>query len=377
MPKGEGFWNPYRMIPIRENIERSAPVTDEKFSSLSGLIHCTLENITPLFISKGTAAVPKPFLTRKIKVKGNKEERWEDQPVIPGSSLKGMLRSLAETIGGGCSITNGEGVQQNPASTPCSRVDSLCIACQMFGMMERGKDARVHKGNVSISDGVLQESDFKFDHHEILMGTPATRHRSFYKTPETEKFDGKSRKMYFHQPKVNEGSFKVLDNLKARAWTVRALSPGYHFDFQVSFSNLRREELNLLIYTLVLESDVAVSIGDNGTTRLRGPMRHKLGNAKPLGMGSCHISMVSLEFFGNPVERFNSLKNDASEIIKGDPLKKELQTVVQPFLRDNCPTMEQLRKMMVWDPNDDRTFHYPDFYWFKAPGNSALELKNI
>ena len=110
-----------------------------------------------------------------------------------------MLRSLAETVGGGCFVTNGEGVSLNNQVAACNTVDSLCVACRMFGMMERNKsNARVHKGNVSISDAMIQEDNPLFENYEILLGGPAVRHRSFYLTPDTDRFDGKSRKFYFH-----------------------------------------------------------------------------------------------------------------------------------------------------------------------------------
>ncbi len=70
-----------------------------------------------------------------------------------------------------------------------------------------------------------------------------------------------------------------------------ALRPGHHFDFVIHFNNLQEDEFNLLLYLLVLEGDVQVTVGEGEHRRqLRGPLRHKLGLGKPLGMGSVHIS---------------------------------------------------------------------------------------
>lgn len=96
MPKDEIFWNPYRMIPVRECIERMTPLTDEKFKGKSGVVSCTLQNLTPLFIGKNRHN-SQQFLNRN------------NSCVIPGSTLKGMLRSLAEIVGGGCFVTDRRG----------------------------------------------------------------------------------------------------------------------------------------------------------------------------------------------------------------------------------------------------------------------------
>jgi hypothetical protein len=328
-----------------------------------------------------------------------------------------MLRSLAETVGGGCFVTNGEVINLNNVSGSCNNVESLCVACRMFGMMERQSNARVHKGNISISDAILQEKTPGFVDHEIYLGGPAVRHRSFYLTPDTDRFDGKSRKFYFHQPGVNE-SFPVLSSkIKERAWTVRALTPGHNFNFQVFFSNLREEEFALLIYILALEDDVKVSVGgesgmepdkvrdsdkdvkpdndkepdgeyDRKTEQkkfeLRGPLRHKIGNAKPLGMGSSHISITKLECYAEPLARFTSFSCDKGVTLEedleknsGKKLENEIQNIIRPFTQDHCTTMEHLRKMMVWDETDKRIFKYPDWSWFETPGNSEKKLKNI
>jgi hypothetical protein len=41
--------------------------------------------------------------------------------------------------------------------------------------------------------------------------------------------------------------------------------------------------------------------------------------------------------------------------------------------------MQFVRKMMVWDEKDTRTFRYPEYSWFQADKNKdmATELKAI
>ena len=341
MPIGETFWNPYRMIPVREEVEKRSPLTDEKFQGRNGTITCTLKNLTPLFIAESNEGNPKVFLKKNMK------------HIIPGSSLKGMLRSLAEVVGGGCFVTDNKGSNCHERFKSCDRVTSLCIVCRMFGMMEQQSNAKVHKGNISIGDAVIQTEDIERQNYQVLLSAPKTRHGAFYITPQNRRFDGKSRKFYFHQPQVNDRFPIVPINLIHHAWEVDALTAGHDFQFDVSFSNLREEELNLLIYVLTLEQEVKVTIGESDPIELRGPLRHKIGNAKPMGMGSCHIEIVSLTFFADPVTRFSALApNDNAHqetILNGDRLTAEIDSRINGFVNDHCATMEQLRKVMVWD----------------------------
>lgn len=362
MPQDEEFWNPYRMIPVREQIVRKSPLTDEKFKGKSGVISCSLENLTPLFVGKSRYN-SQQFLTRNGKC------------VIPGSSLKGMLRSLAETVGGGCFVTDPKG-QYGKEYKACSKVQTLCIACRMFGMMERGKGAKVHKGNVSISDALLQEEKPETKLFEILLANCGTRHEPFYRTPDTGKIDGKSRKLYFHQPKRTDTVPSIPENLKSRAERIAALLPGHHFGFKVHFSNLSKEELELLIYVLALEEDVGVEIGKEKLI-LHGPLRHKIGYAKPLGMGSCHININRLIYYAPASVRFASLKDTEDTVYEGGSLKEESIKLTRNIISDTSLTMKQFRKMMVWDENDQREFRYPDYNWFQNTANSQKVLKTI
>lgn len=359
MPIDEKFWNPYRMIPVREKIERRPPQTHEKFRGKSGIISCTLENLTPLFVGKNQLN-QQAFLTRNGK------------PVIPGSSLKGMLRSLSEVIGGGCNIIDSKG-QYNKSLAACNNASNLCIACRMFGMRS---NARVHTGNVSVGDALIREDTPETKNFQILLSSCGTRHEPFYRSPKTGQLDGKSRKYYFHQPLRTDSVPNVPEKLKPHAWDIKALLPSHHFDFEVHFSNLTQDELELLMYALVLEEECQSVIGDE-KLKLSGPLRHKIGNAKPLGLGSCHITINKLVYLADPKQRFLSLQQSGDVVYEENPLKEEISNLTSRYPADISETMQQLRKMLIWDINDSRDFAYPDYYWFQNPVNSQKILKKI
>jgi len=362
MPQNENFWNPYRMIPVRDAIERKPPITDERFKGKSGFFHCRLINLTPLFVG-GNRYSKQLFLTRNGK------------HVIPGSSLKGMLRSLVEVLGGGCNVSDPQGKYSHKFKA-CNQTERLCVACRMFGMMERGSGAKVHRGNIGVSDALLNREHPETQTLEVLLANCSTRHEPFYRSPKSGKLDGQSRKLYFHQPQRTGSVPNVPQNLKSRAWYIDALVPGHQFEFKVQFSNLRKEELAVLAYALDLEEMVQVESGVE-QIKLIGPMRHKIGNAKPLGLGSCHIQIQNLVYHAAAAERFARFGGQTDTILEGNALERELTDLKKDHVNDNSETMQQLRKMMVWDENDPRDFRYPDYHWFQNPANAQKTLKEI
>jgi CRISPR/Cas system CSM-associated protein Csm3 (group 7 of RAMP superfamily) len=330
------------------------------------MIECSLENITPLFIGSQSSGTLHPPLLKK------------DRRVIPGSSLKGILRSMAEIVGGGCFV-----VRDNSSPVPgqfeaCRNVNSLCITCRMFGAMERESNARVHnrvhKGKVSIGDADIREDAIETKKIQVSLSNQGTRHEAFYRTPGTGKRDGKSRKLYFHQPKRKEN----FPQMSGKTWDIDALLPGHHFDFTVQYTSLTEQEYALLLYILTLEENITTRVGPDRLT-LCGPMRHKIGNAKPLGLGSCHIQIKRLTVSPPPQQRFKSITADNGKVMQDDTLRQEIHQRIAPFVNDDSLTMQAFRKMMVWDENDTREFGYPSHYWFKDTknDNSQTPLKEL
>lgn len=383
MPQGEDFWNPYRMIPLREAVDRRPPTTDEKFTGVSGLIHCTLTNLTLFYVGHNRDH-PGQFIWR------------EGHPVVPGSSLKGAIRSLAEIVGGGCFVTNPKGRDDryqrlDDRYKACSQADSLCVTCRMFGMMTRESGARVHKGQVSIGDALIRERDGEIRTKEckILLMKPIPEHTAFYLNPANDRYDWKCRKLYFHQPRVKDVAPAipppVMKAMKNNIRTIYALLPGHHFDFEVTFTNLHEEELQLLVYALALEDEVKVEIAAAAHSeapaeplQLQGPLRHKIGQGKPLGFGSCQIAINRMTYLPPPGRWFASLQAAAPETYQGESLLGEINRLIQRFVADHSPTMEQLRKTLIWDEHDSREIHWPDkFEWFDVEGNKEKPLKKL
>ena len=235
--KEESFWNPYRMVVVRDNEpKKKKPVLHHAFKGISGTVNCRITTLTP-------------FLIGKRSDRGVSFVEREGKPVIPGTSLKGMIRSLAELAGNGCAVVG----KSDNNHKPCSSIDSLCITCRIFGMMEKGRNAKVFMGKISFGDGIFQGDTPVYGKHQILMGTPAPRHTAFYKNPDTGNDDKTVRKFYFHQPRQEDYPLPPPADLIKNVWRVYPLPKDSIFEFEITFHNLCDEELKLLLYCLALK----------------------------------------------------------------------------------------------------------------------------
>ncbi|MBI2840794.1 MAG: hypothetical protein HYX75_20950 [Acidobacteria bacterium] len=336
-------------------------------NAATGELDCLLTTLTPLFIGKETVGKNKQFITRANK------------PVIPGTSLKGLFRSMAELVGGGCMLVKNKTWEVDDSQEACTDCRSLCITCRMFGMMERQAHARVLKGKISISDGVLVHGDGRLHQAAVYLGSPKPSHTAFYKTPGSGVVDGRQRKFYFHQPGQVDALRHPTAAKEADLWTIDVLPKGHTFRFSVQFENLTDAELSLLLYVVALEerAEVHVPIGGQDDLRLTGPLRHKLGYAKSLGAGSCHVRIETMTLLPTPRSRYSSLACHGEQRWEGGELLKQIAARTTSYVGDSSPTMQALRVMLVWDEKDRRRFSYPDFHWFKHGVNSAVPLKRV
>ena len=102
-PDGLRFINPYNFVSLGSDVQRTEPID----GTLSGKIKINLIARTPL-------AIPD---TEQVTVDNNEHKtfpffrvRVGDNPVIPGSQLRGMLRSAYETLSNSCLSVNNNNI---------------------------------------------------------------------------------------------------------------------------------------------------------------------------------------------------------------------------------------------------------------------------
>ncbi len=388
MPKGENYWNPYRWVTVSdEDVEYEVPNYHHNLRGLSGRIWCELKALTPLLIGAGqlrdTADVQVPN-DHDDKVSNIEFVRYDhnDCPYIPATSLKGPIRALAEVVGNAtvpfpkASVDRAHRLARGRSII--NNVPQLETVARTFGYLH---DKNVFAGLIRFSDAAFIESPQSPDDwqwYTIVVGQPKSSHRAFYPGyPASNK-----RKFYHHHPGVSDLN-EAPDNIKQVA-NVRPAPPETRFKFTVGFTNLRNDELDLLLYCLKLEEQVTVELGtaalgrkaNQSSVTLVGPLRHKIGGAKSHGAGSVHIQIMKMELCSDASARYRS--GNATETLKLPQLKTELDKRTAPFCQRTDLTMNELRAMLIYTTEDPRrNIKYPDYNWFRTERNQnpKTELK--
>ncbi len=347
--------NPYDFVRIdwSKGVERRPPSFHDRFEGLSGHIEGTITTLTPFFIPETDRDKIKyrkdtPFLTNRNK-----------QNVIPGSSLKGLIRNLVETVGYGCWwLYSGKYKLPNPSFYQCKMKEDLCVACRMFGMVQ-GRDASL-KGHVHFDESVCVQPVEHDPIYTIILSSPKPRHTPFYLDRQGNL---SGRKFYFHHstpPKDQEEWLpkKASSKNDAQNQYIRPLGAGSVFTFSVHFDGLAPDELRLLLYALVLEDDV----------------RHKFGYGKPAGLGSVHIELTRLEII-NYKQRYVT-PDGGKAVYEGEQLESYVmdQTTISRNDQDNV-TSQDLRRIWKWPGYDD--ISYPSWQWFQDSENKHKRLDEM
>lgn len=362
--------NSYNFVRSDRSMERKEPITHERMSGYNGLITCQLETRTPIF----TPASAQRAAGRAAELRFF---RISNRPALPGSSLKGMFRSLAEAIANGCSPFDS---YQHPR---CRSLDSLCPVCRLFGYL---KGNEVHAGQLCISDAIAEDG-WEFGPRITLkeLSSPKSSHYAFYEQAGQER----GRKFYYHQQHIRQADDIPTEiHPTHRNVRIEPLLKGA-FRFTTRYWNAGEVELGLLLHTIELPEE---------------PERlyHKFGMAKPLGLGTVYIRIVGWREYAtepeNPASRYRQFDveslNLSIEGLEGDALAKTQQQLRQriDFFKsayarkyadilgqpptDNLWSLEaknlQDLRIMLSAVSYSKEIHYPDYGWFRQHGQVRL-----
>ena len=148
----------------------------------------------------------------------------------------------------------------------------------------------------------------------------------------------------------------------------------------MDFANLRKSELALLLYCLILEEQVTVTLSRKALDpnaqkpcTLTGLLRHKIGGAEPHGAGSVHICIRQMQLCRDAAARYRGHAETPPTF--GKMLIDELDRRTHSFRKRPDATMKQLRAMLIYTERDPRhPVKYPTRQWFKD--NSQKHLKS-
>jgi CRISPR/Cas system CSM-associated protein Csm3 (group 7 of RAMP superfamily) len=264
---------------------------------------------------------------------------------IPGSSIKGMLRSTLEIV------TFGKLTQVNPFVDRGHQIptakgiperfhpdnnqnDKLDMAELMFGYVN-GNNAL--KGRVQVSHAFAQGEPHTTESSNYVLSTPNPASRLLYVTGSWDKNDPLP-KIYGYKRYPTRGNIiqpsqnRIPESMRT---TINALEEGTVFISTIRFHNLKPIELGALLY-VITELDF-----------------HQLGGLKPYGYGKVKIN-----------EPF-ALKINGTECVNRDQAVQDYkQAFIEEFNRhylgwQDSDTITELRAMATGiEPRNEDEFRY-------------------
>jgi hypothetical protein len=339
--------NPYDFVPFEDGptLLADAPGHDRS-TGRTGRIAFTLEPLTPLSIQHDPADPACLNGQRPCRF-----ARRDGAPVVPATSLKGMLRSVHEvaTNSAMAVISDAYRPYVPQAYLPSSHGDHLTPSEALFGLVgaqgETEDNARA--GRVWFDDLPVAHPLVPEEVSRPRGGQPKPlQHRSFYFGPANQAL---GRKFYYHHdPRRVVGVYRDRGMPEITVETVQRPLAG-----SLRFTNLTDDELGTLVYALALEDGLA----------------HKLGYAKPLGFGSVRLLITRLEverFQDGVPARFLSYGDEASEPEDWTDRWQTLRDAVKaewlarPRGRHSHGAFAAILR---WQ--DTRSYAYPSFAFFR------------
>ena len=415
------FINPYNFVRYDTDPERIKGQRDvivhghDKLAGNSGRLTCELRTLSHIFVGDSYER------NRFYRIGSPQDQREFMLPGIPGSSIKGAIRSVAEAIASSCfsliSKMYKDKVHTNYERENCklsiSDKTGLCITCRLFGSSTDDENYNSFSGKVHINDALLSgyfnhlnnyekiESDdmsilnvqnslfyFVILRKHTLSG-PKPHHEAFY----VENKMIRGRKFYYHQNTLEkfyteEQKETEIDRIqkiiKKRQEekqnfpekriripkipefdNIELVNPNFVFTFTVDYHNLSNIELGLLCHALQLEC--------NG--RNNAGVAHKIGQGKPIGLGSSLIKIIKIEETPSPAERYKKLQNIIS-ITDPDEIAGKINCWIGELESDQNSYFAEgwtdLQYILQYPPYNHAPIKYPSMDWFRS--NSLVRL---
>ena len=327
------YINPYNFISLNKSGCKRYDAL-ERDGSLTGYIECELTTKTETIVPD-TENVDKE--KPEFKFYNYRETKnGFTVPVIPGSEIRGMLRSDFEVFTDSClSTVDGKksfsdeskkhsrslnellnvAKDLNKSYSPCIDKKSLCEACNLFGFVA---DENAKGSKIRISDALYEGDTNPYAEYRVLsdLASPHISNATFYSlflsNADLANMDegywnylyqytskGKEqinlpnitirgRKMYWHHKPIVK---KDLILKPKRNCAITPVKEGTKFKFKVYFENITNRDLEHLIAVINLDYDSDFMYKNKKYYDLC----HKIGKAKPLGYGSIKLDVKDVQ----------------------------------------------------------------------------------
>lgn len=330
--------NPYNFVPLESGPDRKGYHGRLQFHKkrYSGMLKCTLKALTPLISIDQRNYSFHNLINGSGKIKVfNFLKNYQRNPIIQGSSLKGMIRSIYEAITDSCmtlACTHGKSIKrrddkikyeyqdiENYHNNKCSNIKELCPSCRLFGTINN--DDRPCQGRVRFSDADLKQGELiKKRTYLKVLSNPKPHHHATYGKSKHPNGPIAGRKFYYHHGK--DTKFSVNEHEARRSIAIEEYAlVGTMFEFEVYLENLDKEEFEYFILALELYEGLG----------------HKIGLGKAIGLGSCRITVdrdqSSITIGSERYQDWDSMKDTTWYSLKKE--KKALPPALIEVLRLN------------------------------------------
>lgn len=275
---------PFAFVQLPTSVNKSVPTGHDKYlhNRTTGKIHGTIKALTPIHIGSGIIDFGEHVNQQVELIKT--AMRSKGILIIPGSSLKGAIRSVVEAISESCICKtkvrlNRKNTEDFRECRRNSRNERICIACRMFGAMG-------FQGNITIQDA------------QFIQGKVEAKRVPLLQRPRRYTADGQGRPMrkFYKHGEVATGNTAF-----------EACEKDSTFRFNVQIDNLSYAEWGLFFTALGKHPG--------------HPFNLKIGGAKPRCFGSVEFNIDEVNIADNHQDRYLTWDAHTDTVHKDNDLK--------------------------------------------------------
>lgn len=243
--------------------------------------------------------------------------------IIPGSSLKGVIRSAYEAITKSCLCKTKAQQNRIPDNFSECKIRKeekrVCPACQLFGAMG-------WQGLISFPDVIGVGTEIETSFVPSLYSPQPKSHSYYHRNRQI-----RGRKFYHHAIEAVSQAEKGID--------AQVAAKNYIFNAVLQLKNVSKQQLGTLF--TILGQDP------------KYPMALKVGGGKPIGMGTMTVEIEALEKPESLKERYTQYTIPDSNSLTGNALTTFMNEAIQTAHRGliEQPQLEALADILKW-PTD-------------------------
>ena len=268
---------PFDFVPLPRRVNKEHPIGHDRYretnTHTTGKVIGTITALSPIYIGSGLIDIGQDveLIKTAVRTRGN--------IVIPGSSLKGAIRSVVEAISESCicKVSRDTRHAMPRDFSECRQKDRLCVSCRMFGAMG-------FQSNIAIQDAPRIEGQIVTKYvPELYRPRQQRRIRNI-----------PGRKFYKH------GEVAIGET------PIEACEEASGFRFVVQVDNLTQAEWGLFL----------TALGHNSAH----PFELKIGGVKPVCFGSIHIDIDEVQVEEQNQQRYLDWSIQAESAMTGEQL---------------------------------------------------------